>query len=797
MEFRKINDINIDESRIKDIARKFSVTESVAELLLLRNFTTDEQIDKFLNPSLKDLHNPFLFNNMKAVVDKINNAMLNKKRILIFGDYDVDGITASYILIDYFKSIGYDVDAFLPNRYVDGYGLTMETANKVLEAFKPELIITVDCGISGYKEVDYLKSKGVDIIVTDHHDCPDILPDCLIIDAKVPGEKYPFKEMCGAGVALKLVMALSNLETAEKYLPVCAIATVSDIVPLLDENRAIVQIGLNKPLSDFPIGLTMLIKELKMAKPITSQEVSFKLAPKINAAGRMGDAQHSLDIYLEKDHTKLQKMINKLINYNTERQNICNMVYLDCIKKLKNINLANHKVIALANDNWNIGILGIVAARISEEFNRPTFLLGLEGEFYKGSCRSVAGINIHEVLTELKDLLTSFGGHTMAAGMTIEKNNFEKFVIEVEKIISLKYDDKVFVPYEEYDLDVDLKDINANYILGFEKLQPFGCQNPAPIFHFSFDKSTCNPMKTNPNHITIQLPSVNLILFNSPNYYNLISQSSEKECLAELHVDTFRNNKICKGIVKSIQLNSTPNISAERIGGEYIKQLSMSSFGLKAKYKIYNKNNLEELLLNQKSNYYGTLIITNTLQSYKNFVEKSSFKQYIICYEYLNLTNDNGYNTICICPNSANDYRNYNRIILLDSVLDEGYIVDLNKNTNATIYIPQNSPFLYAPFKSLDLSRKVFGNYFNILKIADKQKITAFDDFNYFNKLKRVNKNINYVQFVACVETFKQLGIIEVNNEIGNYKISVNSGITSKLEKSYFYNKLELIMKTY
>lgn len=797
MEFKKINNKKIDLERVKQISQKFSVTEPVAELLLLRNFETDAEIEKFLNPSIDDMHDPFLFDNMQKVVDKIKKAMDENKRILVFGDYDVDGISASYILVDFFDSIGYKVDVFLPNRYVDGYGLTMDTANKVLEMFRPELIITVDCGISGVEEVEYLKSKGVDIIITDHHECGETLPDCLIVDAKVPSENYPFKEMCGAGVALKLAWALSDRDTALKYLPVCAIATVSDIVPLLDENRAIVQIGLSRPLSDFPLGLVELMKELKIGKNITSQDISFKLAPKINAAGRMGDAQHSLDIYLEKDKSKLPKMINKLLNYNTERQDICNLVYADCIKELKNINLSDRKVIAIAKDNWNIGILGIVAARISEEFNRPTFLLGLEGDLYKGSCRSVAGINIHEVLTELKDLLTSFGGHTMAAGMSISKENFAEFAERVNKIVDEKYDDSVFVPSSEYDCEIDVKDINSNFILAFERLQPFGCQNPTPVFKFKFDKSTCNPMKNNPNHITVQLPNITLLAFNLPKYFNLISQSSLKECLATLTVDTFRNTKTCKGIIKSIQLCEAPNISAERIGGEYIKQLSMSPLGLRAKYSTYNRASLDELLFKQKSAYYGTLIIANTLQSYRDFISKSSFSEHIICHEYLNLTNDNGYNTICLCPNAENDYSNFSRIVLLDSVLDEGYIVELNKNTKAEIFIPQNSPFLYTPFKSLDLSRKVFGNYYNIFKQASKQKLVAFDDFNYFNKLKRTHKDINYVQFVACVETFRQLDILNINDIIGEYSISINNGISSKLEKSQFYNKLELIMKTY
>ena len=796
MEFRKLTCPDINENRIKEIATKFSVTEYVANLLLLRNIKTDREIHKFLNPSLNDLHNPMLLADMDKVVEKIKISIQENKRILIFGDYDVDGISASYILLDYFKKLGATVDAFLPNRYVDGYGLTIEALDKEIARFNPNLIITVDCGITGVNEVEYIKSRGIDVIVTDHHDCPEILPDCLIINAKRPNQKYPFNELCGTGVAFKLVEALSNRETAMKYLPITAFATVADIVPLLDENRAIVKFGLNQPLQNFPLGVAMLAKEMKITKKMTSQDVSFKLAPKINAAGRMGNAQHSLNLYLEKDRQKAQKLIAELLEYNTERQDICNIVYEDCIREIKKLNLANHKAIVLAKENWNIGILGIVASRIADEFNRPTFLLGLEGDFYKGSSRSVAGINVHKILSKMENILFAFGGHTMAAGMTVEKDKISSFIQEVEKLVSQEYENNEIVPYEEFDLEIDAKDINSQFIESFNRLEPFGCQNPVPLFKITFDKVVCSPMKNHAQHLMAQMPNLTLICFNKPEYYNLLSQHSKKEALVELQVDNYRGSKTCKGIIKLAQLADYPNVSAERIGGEYIKQLSLSSYGNTAKYNTYRKDKLDDLLCSQNS-LYGTLIIANTLQSYKDFLEKTKYKNQIVCTEYLHLTNSNGFNTLCLCPSIFNNLNNFNRIVLLDSVLDEAYIVTLNNKTEAEIYLPQSSPFLFAPFRMIDLSRKTFGLYFNLIKTASKQKISGFDDFNFFNKLKKLNKAINYVQFVACINTFEQIGIITIHNSISDYFIEVNKGASSLLEKSPFYNKLSLILRTY
>ena len=796
MEFRKITTENIDLNRLKQISEKFCVSEQVAEILLSRGVKTDEQINRFLNPSLDDLHDPMLLSDMKAVVEKIKKAINDKKRILIFGDYDVDGISASYILLDYFKSLGAIVDAFLPNRYIDGYGLTIDALDKEITRFRPDLIITVDCGITAVDEVEYIKARGIDVIITDHHNCPEKLPNCLIIDAKKPNQEYPFNEICGTGVAFKLVEAMADRQTALKYLPITAFATVADIVPLVDENRAIVKFGLDEPLSSFPLGVAMLAKELKITGNMTSQDVGFKLAPKINAAGRMGNAKHSLDLYLEKDKTKITQMISKLLAYNTERQDICNLVYFDCLNELKKINLSEKKTIVLYKDNWNIGILGIVAARISEEFNRPTFLLGKEGDVFKGSCRSVDGMDIHELLSNLSSELEAYGGHTMAAGITIKEENLKAFSEKLEQLVKQKYDDSFFIPYYEYDLEVDLNDINIDFVLDFLKLEPFGCQNPIPVFKTKFDKCMCMPMKNSPWHLMIQTPSLAILCFNKPEYYNMVCQNSEKECLLELQVENFRGGKNCKGIAKVIKLTGCPNVSVERIGGEYIKQLSLSSYSQKPKFKTYNKQNIDDLL-KQDNSCYGTLLIANTLSSYKKFLEQSECINNILCFEYLNLTSTKGFNTLCLCPSLENDLSNFRRIILLDSVLDDRYIIALNNNTKAEVYLPQNAPFLYAPFQMIDLSRKTFGNYFNLIKQASKQKMIGFDDFNYFNKLKKIDKNINYVQFVACLNTFLQIGIVEINNKIGEYSIEVNNGTTSSLEKSVFYNKLCLVLKTY
>ncbi|MBQ7602965.1 MAG: single-stranded-DNA-specific exonuclease RecJ [Clostridia bacterium] len=787
----------IDEKALNYVCQKYNLPKHVAQIMLMRGIDNDEKIYNFLHPNINQLNNPFEFKDMQEVTKRIKKAIEDKERVVIFGDYDVDGITSTYILKDYFLTQGLQVNTFLPNRYSDGYGLTIQSINKVINDFAPQLIITVDCGISSKNEVEYLRLKGVDVIITDHHECPDDLPNCLILDAKKPGESYPFAELCGAGVAFKLVEALAGRDFAQKYLPVAALATVSDIVPLVDENRAIVALGLSKGLDAYPLGIAMLAKELKIKGKLTSQDVSFKIAPKLNASGRMGDANHSLQLYIETNKTKLNQMIRQLIDYNTDRQELCNIAYEDCVRAIKDVNLADRKAIILSSERWNIGILGIVAARIVEEYNRPTFLLAKEGDEYKGSCRSVENMDVHAVLSQMDTkLLTSFGGHTMAGGMTVPADKIEVFKNELERVVERMYPADFFVPSYEYDLKVDIHSIDTQFIKSFEVLEPVGCQNPAPRFCVDFDKVLVAPMKNNPTHLTIQLPNLTLLAFNGAKQFNLISQSSQKSAIIELQTDEFRGVVSNKGIIKQLKLDSIPNIGIDRVGGEYIKQLALPS-GQKPKFTNYDKNNINDLLASFGQSKYGTLIIANTLQGYRDFVENNRFKQNLVCYDYLYLSNVNGYNAICMCPSLNNDFSNFNNIVLLDGVLDEAYLIYLNQKSNACIYVPQNVPFIYAPFQSIDISRKVFAEYFNIFKRAIKADLVAFDDYNYFNKLKRTEHNINYVEFVACLETFVELGFIKVNDELTNYKLQLAVSTSAPLDSSRFYNKLQLIMKTY
>ena len=334
---------------ICDMAKQLNLNEKVVELLFSRGIDSQEKILKFLNPSKSDFNNPFLLNGMEQAVEKIKAAIENKKRILVFGDYDVDGVSATAILIKLLKSLGSNPDYYLPNRFTDGYGLTIETIKKVSNLYNPELIITVDCGISCHDEIEFAKSLGIEIIVTDHHEIPEILPETIVINPKIKNQPYPFKDLCGTGVALKLAQAILG-SNCEEFLPIAAIATIADIVSLTEENRAIVSVGLNLFESFLPVGIKELLKDCKISlKTINSTDIAFKLAPKINSSGRMGDASDSLELYLETNPQKIKLLIEKINAHNQRRQAVCSKVYEDCIKILEDVNMSKQPAIILSS----------------------------------------------------------------------------------------------------------------------------------------------------------------------------------------------------------------------------------------------------------------------------------------------------------------------------------------------------------------------------------------------------------------------------------------------------------------
>ena len=449
-----------------------------------RGAVTDEGIEAFLHPKITQLHDPFLFNDMGKAAARIKSALKNGEKICVFGDYDVDGICATAMLTDYLGSVGAKVCMHIPSRKDEGYGITKPAADR-LKAEGVQLIITVDNGISAAPEIAYCMEMGMDVIVTDHHLPPEKLPECCgIICHTLKDSRYPNNILCGAGIAFKLIQALAGIEKAMKYVSLAALATIADVVPLVGENRVIAYFGLKAVNEDnCCLGLKRLLESIPTAKkPYNSFNFGFAVAPRLNASGRMKDASLAAELFLSVDETKINKIIAELNELNELRQREELKIFVSARECLKKRDLSDERALLLSSADWNPGVIGIAASRISEMYHRPTILFSESDGFLKGSGRSVEGVNLYEALKANERFFIRYGGHAKAAGLTMKAEDLEEFRHCLNEYLKNTYDDEIFAPREYYEFETELSNITPKLVSELSCLAPFGEGNPFPVF---------------------------------------------------------------------------------------------------------------------------------------------------------------------------------------------------------------------------------------------------------------------------------------------------------------------------
>jgi len=476
---------NSDEKLVDEICEKYNLNKVIGKIIVNRHVVNDEDVRIFITPARDDFHDPFLFKGMNVAVERIIKAINNKEKILIYGDYDVDGITSTTVLKKYLMDRGISVDTYIPNRLHEGYGLNKNAIDTIKER-NIDLIITVDCGISAIEEVDYAVNLGMDVIVTDHHEVGEKLPNALaVIDAKRKDNTYPFRSLAGVGVVFKLIQALSikleiKPEEYLKYLDLVCVGTISDIVPLEGENRTIAKLGLMLIKVTRNLGLRELIKSSGY-KEIDSNTISFGVAPRINACGRMGHEEEALKLFLAEDLETATKITKELNEYNTLRQSTEKAIYEEAVQEIDRNHLDEKNSIVLGGKGWHHGVIGIVSSKVTDKYYKPSILLSFEDNIAKGSGRSVPGFDLYEGLTKCEDLLEKYGGHSMAVGLTLKKENLENFKERFEQIAKEK-NIKELVPIIYIDDELKLKDINMDLVKSISILEPFGEANKVPLF---------------------------------------------------------------------------------------------------------------------------------------------------------------------------------------------------------------------------------------------------------------------------------------------------------------------------
>lgn len=478
----RIKDSN--EIKIDEIVKKYKLSKLVAQKLIEKDLT-DKEIEIFLNPTRKDFHDPFKLPDMEKAVDRIVKAIETNEKIVIYGDYDADGITSTTILKRYMQDRGIDAGTYIPNRLDEGYGLNEEAIKEIAKKGYT-LMITVDCGITAEKEVLLAKKLGIDVIITDHHEVPEKLPEAIaVVDAKRKDSKYPFNQLAGCGIALKLTQALSiNLKIQEdewlKYLDIACIGTISDIVPLIDENRVIAKLGLKLVEVTRNIGLKTLIVNSGVKK-IDSGFISFGISPRINACGRMGHQEDALNLFLTDDPIDARNLASKLEGYNKERQEIEKAIFDEALEMT--VKEKENPCIIIGKEGWHHGVIGIVSSKITEITYKPSILVCFEKEDAKGSGRSIQGFDLHTAVHNSEKYLTAFGGHSMAIGLSLKTENFEKFKKEVQNYAREVSLDNL-KPEIVIDTVINSNDIDINMIDQINVLEPFGEGNSMPVIMY-------------------------------------------------------------------------------------------------------------------------------------------------------------------------------------------------------------------------------------------------------------------------------------------------------------------------
>ena len=544
-----------DQDKVNEISKKFNIDRLLATILANRGICKEDEIRKFLEPTREDFHNPFLLPDMDIAVDTIIKAIEEKENILIYGDYDVDGITSISVLQKFLEERGMNVANHIPNRLEEGYGLNKEAIKQIADdGYK--LIITVDCGISGIEEIEYANSLGIRTIITDHHEPLDELPKAIaVVDAKRKDNKYPFNQLAGVGVVFKLIQAIGiklglNEKEYLKYLDLVCVGTISDIVPLVDENRVIAKLGLKLVNVTRNLGLKYLLQATGY-KQIDSNAISFGIAPRINACGRMGHETEALDIFLSNDIDEVKELTEKLNNYNKTRQETEKKIVEEALELIEKNKENEKSAIVLGSSGWHHGVIGIVSSKITETYFKPSILVSFENGIAKGSGRSIPGFDLHEALCKSSKYLEKYGGHSMAVGLSLKEENFEAFKNEFEKIAKESKVEEI-LPIIYIDGVVKQEDIKPEHIKELEKLEPFGEGNKMPLFAYKGLKINSIRALTEGKHLKLTLKDDNIIIdaigFNMGHLVNDYLIGDKVDVVGVLEINSFNG-------IESVQIN--------------------------------------------------------------------------------------------------------------------------------------------------------------------------------------------------------------------------------------------------
>lgn len=726
---------------LKTLCETFSLSELVCEILIKRGIDSVEKCKKFIFSGKENFLSPYQLTNLEKAEKRVRQAIQKGERILIYGDYDCDGVCATSVLYYCFKEMGVKVDTYVPERS-NGYGITSSSIEEILP-FKPELIITVDCGISCREEIAFLKSKNIDVVVTDHHELPEVLPDTITVNCKIKGD-YPYDNLCGCATAYKLARVLIG-EKADELLDFVAVATIADSMTLDCENRDLVAEGLKLFSSPRPCFKALL--EISNVKEINATSLAFSLAPRINASGRMNKAKEALELLKCEDYSKCVTLAEKVNSYNALRQTECEKVYLQAKEQLEKEGMERSSIV-LQDERWSGGLTGIVASRLVEEYSRPVILFSVQGDFFKGSARSVEGINIFDALKKVSDYVSGFGGHSQAAGVTVQKDKFEDFKAALDKVISCS-DSECFVKKTVVDKMIT-RPLKKEEVKDLSKFEPCGTGNKKPLF--ATQASFLSVKQLSGKHIAFSATPCEMVYFNGQKYMDDLSDGFGKKIVFEPSISSYNGWERVKGYVKRFEKDVCGEKENLYFFKNYLRNLKKQ--GELAKKVTFEE--MGELIKISLKKPYGTLFVLSDNKNIKRYpmLEKMSF-----CAQ--NVDDDSLINKVGYALSS---YGNYKNVLCLDSG------VALSENAVVTSDVP-------AFDVKLSCDRADFIPIFNLFKLKCYVDSVDFALKNDFDKY----------QAIFVIEVFIELGLIK---EFGEY-ICVDKTKKSSLEDSVIYNRVK------
>ena len=555
-----------NDEAIKLLQSQIGISRNSSIILAQRGINNYHSAKSFFRPKFNNLHDPFLMKDMKSATDRIKEAIKNKEKILIYGDYDVDGVASTALLTNFLRQKTNNIFPYIPDRETEGYGVSVNGIKKAIKK-QVSLIISIDCGIKALKEVEYAKKNNIDFIICDHHLPESEIPNAIaVLDPKRVDCKYPFKELCGCGIGFKLIQALSlewDMDTRQliNYLDLVSLATVADQVPLYDENRIITYLGLEQINKEPRPGIKALLSDFK-GNEISTSTLVFKLCPKVNAAGRMKHANLALELLMCEKLEHTVNLSEQISSINIERREEDKKTTEEALIQIKQKEEESFYSTLVHNDNWHPGIIGIVASRLIEKYYRPTIVLTKQGEYYIGSARSINGFDIYKALKKCTNLLEQFGGHKYAAGLKLHESKLKLFRSEFEKFSKKNISEKQKIKTLIYDLEIPLSDLNFKFFKIIEQMEPFGPNNFKPIF-CSRNCVTTSQTRTVGNdnkHLQLFIKSKNKIYkgiaFGRGDLLNKINESKGFDILYSVEKNTWNGNTELQLIIMDLKLNN-------------------------------------------------------------------------------------------------------------------------------------------------------------------------------------------------------------------------------------------------